>query len=63
VYCGPLYVSKALETSAFQGVLSSGFLKVVFRKFGSILWKRDAPNARLLPTQDNTVEAIQRAFK
>jgi hypothetical protein len=53
---------EALETTAVQGVLSSGFLKVGFRKFGNILWKRDAPNTRPLPAQHNTVEAKQRAF-
>jgi hypothetical protein len=53
---------EALETIAVQGVLSFGFLKVGFRKFVNILWKRNAPNARPLPTQHNTVEANQHAF-
>jgi hypothetical protein len=55
-------VPKALETTAIQGVLSSGFLNVVFRKIGNTLWKRDEPNTRPVPTQDNTVEANQCAF-
>jgi len=55
-------MSKVLETTAIQVGLSSGFLNVVFRNIGNILWKRDELNARPLPTRDITVEDNQCAF-